>query len=461
MLALYIFLGIIGLGLVVIVHEAGHFLAARAVGITVEVFSVGWGKKMFGIVRGDTEYRISWIPLGGFVKMKGETDYIKAVEEGLDQVETTSDSFFGAAPWKRIIVAMAGPAMNIVFALLVFMIINLSGVSQFSYTNRIVLADDYPSLTRFGEGTPSPAALAGLETGDVIVAVEGVETRNFNDIEKWISFRALDRVSLDVLRNGESIELEARLDLDEETGAGILGILEYIEPVVANLSDPESAALEPGDLILAINGREITQRWDVAMALRDIEVQAGQTLARVQVLRDGQELSLMHPLTYRPEDDTLLLGVFFQGREYEYRSEGLFEAIADSWRDIGYILSGTVRGLGLMFRGLNPLNILSGPVKITYVVGEVTARSLSVSIGQGLQVFFEMLSLLSVALVIGNLLPIPVLDGGQIVISLAEIIKRSPIKPVAFSRYQAVGAVIVFVLIAFILFGDIIFVFNQ
>jgi regulator of sigma E protease len=281
MLALYIFLGIIGLGLVVIVHEAGHFLAARAVGITVEVFSVGWGKKMFGIVRGDTEYRISWIPLGGFVKMKGETDYIKAVEEGLDQVETTSDSFFGAAPWKRIIVAMAGPAMNIVFALLVFMIINLSGVSQFSYTNRIVLADDYPSLTRFGEGTPSPAALAGLETGDVIVAVEGVETRNFNDIEKWISFRALDRVSLDVLRNGESIELEARLDLDEETGAGILGILEYIEPVVANLSDPESAALEPGDLILAINGREITQRWDVAMALRDIEVQAGQTLARV------------------------------------------------------------------------------------------------------------------------------------------------------------------------------------
>ncbi len=452
--------GIIGLGLVVLIHEAGHFFAARAVGIRVEVFSIGWGRKLFGFRRNDTEYRISWIPLGGFVKMKGETAYQSAVEEGKDLIDAEPDSYFGAAPWRRIIVALAGPAMNLIFALIVLSLINLGGYEYRSFSNRIVLSDDFPEYSAI-EGQSSPALRAGLSSGDRILAVDQTTTENFQILSQELSTRALDEVQLTVLRNGEQITRTAELLLDPESGAGILGIYPYIEPIVGGLAEGSTGNLRIGDRILSINGTEVGNSYEVRRALDGIAVGAEQVNADLVIERDGMARELVHPLMYDSERNMLLLGFYYQQGTYRVASDGIFDALASGWNEVWETLAMTFKGLGLMFRGLNPMNALSGPIKITMMVGEITAEGLSQGISTGIRAFFHLLSLLSVALFFGNLLPIPVLDGGQVIISLAEIIKRSPIGTKAFFRYQSIGAVIVFALIAFILFGDLLFIFTR
>lgn len=452
--------GILGLGLVVIIHEAGHFFAARAVGIHVEVFSVGWGKKLIGFHRGGTEYRISWIPLGGFIKMKGEVAYQQAVEQGLDRIEAEKDSFFGAAPWKRIIVSLAGPVMNLIFALLVLTIINLAGYQVGSTDNKVVLADDYPQYIQLPQ-SPSPAAKAGIQTGDRITAIDGVQTENFLEISTELSSKALDTIDLDVQRGQQELSLQAQLLLNPDSGAGFLGIYEYIEPVVGSLLEDAQSDLQPGDRILSINGTEVHQHFDIRRILDGLNVEAEAQSVRLAVLRDGERIELEHPLVFDGENERFLLGFYYGQRSYTVVSDGLFDALGDSWGEIWSTLSMTVKGIGLMFQGLNPMKALSGPIKITMIVGEVTAQGLSQGLAVGLRAFFHLLSLLSVALFFGNLLPIPVLDGGQIVITLVEMIKGSPIHPKAFFRYQAVGAVIIFILIAVILFGDLRFAFTR
>lgn len=453
-----ILFGILGLGLVVIIHEAGHFLAARAVGIDVEVFSVGWGKKLLGITRGGTEYRISLIPLGGFVKMKGETAYQKAIEEGLDEIEPQENSFFSAAPWKRIVVAIAGPAMNLVFALVVLGIINLSGFSYSSFENRIVLADDYPRYHAISS-LPSPAAEAGLQTGDKILAVNGESVENYSELRQLLASNALENVNLQVERDGTMLQRSADLILDNQTGAGILGISPYIEPIIDSPVEGESRGLQPGDRITGINGKEVENSFDVRQILDSLSVGTEQVYADISVIRDGEPVVIEHPLQHNQEQDALYLGYYYSQNTYRHAADGPFDALASGWEEIGNTLAMTLKGLGLMFRGLDPMSALSGPIRIVDMVGQVTAQGLSQGIAEGLRSFFHLLSLLSVALFFGNLLPIPVLDGGQIVVFTAEMIKRKPIKPRTFFRYQTIGAIIVFGLIAFVLFSDLLYIF--
>lgn len=453
-----ILFGILGLGLVVIIHEAGHFLAARAVGIHVEVFSVGWGRKLWGFSRGGTEYRISLIPLGGFVKMKGETAYQKAVEEGLDEIEPQENSFFSAAPWKRIVVAIAGPAMNLLFALLVLAIINLAGFSYSSFENRIVLADDYPEYHTVSD-LPTPAARAGLETGDRILRVNGEAAENYSELRQLLATNALEEVNLQVDRNGQTFQRSAELVLDNQTGAGILGISPFIEPIISTPVEGESRGLEPGDRITAINATEVDNSFDVRRVLDSLPIGTDQVYADITVQRDGEAVTLEHPLQYNQEQDALYLGYYYSQESYRHAAAGPLDALASGWNEIGNTLAMTFKGLGLMFRGLDPMSALSGPIRIVDMVGQVTAQGLSQGIAEGLRSFFHLLSLLSVALFFGNLLPIPVLDGGQIVVFTAEMIKRKPIKPRTFFRYQTIGAIIVFGLIAFVLFSDLLYIF--
>ena len=448
--------GLLGLGLVILVHEAGHFLAARAVGIEVEVFSIGWGKKLIGFRRGATEYRISMVPLGGFAKMKGDTAYRRALEEGHSEIQLEEHSFFSATPWQRIIVAAAGPVMNLLFAVLVLFLINLIGFDYSSFSNRVILVDDFPTYHSLPTDN-SPANRAGVRTGDRITAVNGNRTDNFTMLQQEIASRALETVSLSIERDGEEIVLEPNLMLDETSGAGILGIFPYVEPVIADAGT--SAGLEPEDRIVMVNGQEVKHSYDVQTILDNVAASEKQVSLTIQ--RGNRTLVLEEDLMYNEETQSFSLGYRYATGTYRKASGGFFQAIADGWKESFETLAVTFKGLSLLFRGLKPGVALSGPVRITVLVGEVTAQGLSRGIGEGLRSFFHLLSLLSVALCFGNLLPIPVLDGGQILIFLAEAIKRSPISPKTFFRYQTFGAIIVIGLIAFVLVNDLLFVLGR
>ena len=452
--------GILGLGLVILIHEAGHFFAARAVGIEVEVFSIGWGKKLIGFKKGLTEYRISMIPLGGFVKMKGETAYQQAREDGREEIPREKNSFFQASPWHRIIVAAAGPAMNLLFAIFVLSLINLFGFNYSSFSNKIIVADDFPAFYSLPEGS-SPAAQAGLQTGDRVIAVNGNDTSNFTLLQREIAPRALETVSLTVLRGDRQFSVEASLILNQENGAGVLGVFPFVETIIAAPINDAVSGLQPNDKILAINDTEIQHSYDLRAAMDLLPPSKEQAFVDLSILREGDNIIVRHPLLYDEETQLLSLGYYYTSETYKKTSGGLFQAIADGGAEAFATLSQTFKGLGLLFRGLNPTSALSGPIRITMLVGEVTAQGLSLGLAEGVRSFFHLLSLLSVALFFGNLLPIPVLDGGQIVMCIVEIIKRSPISPKTFFRYQTFGAAIVISLIIFVLFSDLLFVLGS
>ena len=181
-MVLIIVFGVIGFGIMVFVHELGHFLAAKRVGIQVETFSLGWGRKLVGFDYKGTNYRISMIPFGGYCRMKGEDPFRAEEADG-------KGGFFAAAPWKRIVVSAAGPTANVLFAVLVLTMIWWIGFKTYTESNRIVLASEYPLSGIQGE---TPASRAGLQTGDRITAVDGktIQRRCWRD-GAWGEWRDL------------------------------------------------------------------------------------------------------------------------------------------------------------------------------------------------------------------------------------------------------------------------------
>ncbi|MBO7517371.1 MAG: RIP metalloprotease RseP, partial [Spirochaetia bacterium] len=252
---LNIIIGIFGLGLVVFFHESGHFMAAKLCGVKVLTFSIGWGKKLFSFKKGDTEYCISLLPMGGYCKMKGE--------EILDDdtvYEDNHDSLSTAPAWKKAIIYFAGPFMNLVFAIICFSIVWMGGITTTSPPSRIVLASEYSS-----ESGPFAADQAGLKTGDYIIAVNGKSIEHFQDLREAIATKAQEPLELTVDRSGEILKLTITPKLDKSTGAGQVGIYPWIDPVVGNIKEGSSAyiaGLKSGDTILSANGEKVTQYMD-------------------------------------------------------------------------------------------------------------------------------------------------------------------------------------------------------
>ncbi len=450
---LNVLIGLIGLGIVVFVHEAGHLIAAKAVGIEVETFSIGWGRKLAGFNFKGTEYQISVFPFGGFCKMKGEVLLQRAWDEGADRIPEEKGAFFSARPSQRILVAAARPLVNLLFAILVLSVIWGIGFSVMTFENRIVLAADYSS-----DGEQMPAAAAGLETGDRIVAIDATETRSFRQIQERVAQSAGREISLTVERNGDRFERTLVPQLDTSSGAGLIGIYPWIDPVVAAVSEgspAEIAGVRPGDRIDSAAGQQIRHSMEFLNVM-------GRTGRRVpiELQRNGQQVQTEIVPGSR-EDGGLYLGITFQAVEMPSPSLTPPEALARGTREAFSTLALTVRSIALLFQGVDLTQAVAGPIRITYFVGEVATAGLSGGIGGGLRAFFNFLSLVSIALFFMNLLPIPVLDGGQILLYTVEGISRRPLHPKLVYRYQMIGTAIILTLIVFAFFSDILFLAGR
>lgn len=444
-----VLVGLLGLGLVVFVHELGHLIAARASGITVEAFSVGWGRKIWSKTWKNTEYRVGWLPLGGYCKMQGEHALTQAWQQGSSSIDVEPGDFYAAKPWKRIIVLLAGPLVNFAFAGIVLGVIAIIGYSTFSFSNRIVMVSDYFPQER------GAADEAGLQTGDVITMIDDRPITTFRDLQMEVSRSARQERAVTFERDGVRAETEIVPVLDTASGAGRIGVFPWIEPVVGSVREGSPAdlgGLVAGDRLLQIGDTPIEHTVQLDALLRE---QQGATRA-LTVDRAGSQLTLTIIPEHR-DDGSVALGILWQAIEGRSPAFGLISGIGEGFRQAGETLVLTIQGLGLLFTGLDVNQALMGPARITYLVGEVATEGFRGGIGRGLLSFFNFLSLISVTLFFMNLLPIPALDGGQIMLTLFEMVSRRPLHPRLVYRFQVVGTVMILALLTFAVFNDILF----
>lgn len=450
MIVLTILIGIFGFGIMVFVHELGHFLAAKAAGIEVEVFSLGWGRKMVGFTRGGTSYQISWFPIGGYCRLKGEEAITQAAAR-------EKSSFYAASPAQRILVALAGPFANILFAVLVLSFIWWTGFTVYSDDNRIILASEYG----FSSGeSPSPAEKAGLQTGDRVLFINDVPVNYFQDILERIAVSPEEELRLVLERDYRTVTTTITPSLDYQTGAGKIGVYAWRDPVIGEV-EPGSiafrAGLKKGDMIVRLDEREIRNTLDI------FQVLSGQPPSvTVTYLRGGQAGSTNLGLRYG-EEGVPEWGLRFALNVYSSPELGLGGALQRGLAETWQTMTVTIKGIRLLFRGrdINVRNAVAGPLRITYYVGSVATSGFSLGFSEGFVSFFRFLCLLSVVLFIMNLLPLPALDGGQTLIFLLEIIMRRPVSPKIVSRIQVFGFSVLIMLFVLITFSDILFFLGR
>ncbi|MCX7029954.1 MAG: RIP metalloprotease RseP [Spirochaetes bacterium] len=446
---MWFLLAVPALGIMVFMHELGHFLAAKAAGVGVEVFSLGWGPKLVGFSRGGTEYRLSWLPIGGFCKFKGDEGLRRALEQNLSEMPHEEGSFYSVPAWRRIIVVAAGPVASLFSAFLIFTLIWWFGFQVYSADNRIALATDY-TLTSFTE--PPPATVAGLATGDRITAIDGKPVQNFQQIWETVSASADRTLVFTVERAGAGFDVPVAVARDRSSGTGRIGVYSWLDPVVSTVASGSAAALaglQPGDRIVRAGPRDVRQTIDLEQALADRPASLPIVFQRDGTVRDAV-------LVLEYADNRSNLGLVFV--DHAYRSPrmnlgmAVQKAAAETWQTA--VL--TVRGIGLLFRGIDLREAVAGPIGIIGLIGTTAQSGFSRGFGTGVVATFELLAFLSVTLFLMNLLPLPALDGGQIVFSVVEIIRGRAVKPRLIWRVQMIGFSFLMVLFLVLTFNDLL-----
>lgn len=433
-MATTILLGIISIGILIFVHESGHFLAARSVGIRVEVFSIGWGKGIQLFKWKETRIQLGWIPFGGYCKLAG--DSLK------DEVTESQDEYYSSSPVKRILVALGGPVFNYFFAVILFSMVIIIGYEINTYSNRIILAKGEDVLTG---GRKTPARSAGLIDGDILLEINGKKISSWDDITENIVRNALKPLRLKVLRGEKIYELVVTPELDEETGRGLIGIYPWVEPVVGNVVQGEPADLagiRKGDRIIAVNGREIQHYLDF---YQTIEGKSGGEV-KVTILSEGVTKEVY--LIPQKVDEYDSAGLSFLQFSYRTESYPLYISIGKGFIKSFEVVNDTVRGIVLVFSGkIRARTAVAGPVKLIYLSGTIAK--------EGFIDFLRIMSYLSVAFFIINLVPFPAIDGSHIVISLYELISRKKPNILLIQKIQVFGFIFLILVLIFVTMNDI------
>jgi regulator of sigma E protease len=446
-----ILIGLAGLGLMVFVHELGHFVAAKMNGVDVEVFSLGWGPRLAGFRHRGTSYQISWFPIGGFCKMKGEM--VPGIAGGAAGTPPVPEkgSFLAAPPWRRIVIYVFGPLFNLVFAMVAFALIWGIGFRIPSPDNRVVLATDY-TLDSFPQ--KPPATTAGLRTGDRVTEIDGLPVEKFQDILESVSISPGTALRITVQRGGAGTQtLTVTPQLDKETGAGRIGIYAWVDPLVRSVASGSAAAiggLLPGDRIIETDGRPVNNTMDLFQALAPRPAKLPITYERAG-RRETATLVFVYDEKGSPN-----LGIGFAFEIYRSPRLGLGGALKKSAEETWSTVTLTVKGIGLLFQGINVRNAVAGPLGITSAIGNTATSGFQMGVGAGLVSLFRLLSLLSVVLFLMNLLPIPAMDGGQIVLLLIEVLRGRPVRPSLTWRLQMIGFTLMISLFLLVTLNDIL-----
>jgi regulator of sigma E protease len=423
------------LGVLVFIHELGHFLLARWNGVRVLTFSLGFGPKLLKFQRGDTEYCISAIPLGGYVKMAGENP--EDPQTGAD------DEFLAKSKWQRFQILIAGPLMNIFLAVVLLAVVLMGGAEVLAYL-------DQPAVVGLVQ-PGSPAEKAGLVPGDTITKFGTADVRTWEHLDMAVASRPEREVEVVVQRGGREERLKIRPDLSElrtRNGArfevGVIGVLPDVYPSVASFvagKPAESSGLKPGDVILALDGERMVFGSQIA---ETISKKSGDKPIEFRIRRDGVEQTIA--ITPYREGERTLVGLYPSDATRSYKPTP-FEAVGMSvQRNIemaGMILN-TLKDL---FTGEASPKQLMGPVGIAQLSGE--------SAQAGWVALLALMASISLNLGLINLMPIPVLDGGHIFIMAIETISRRDFSLQVKEKMLFVGFVLLMTLMVTVIYNDL------
>jgi regulator of sigma E protease len=422
---------ILVLGTVVVFHEFGHFLAAKAFGITVEVFSVGFGPRIAGFTFRGTEYRVAWIPLGGYVKLKGEI----APEDG----HTPEPGELMAHPrWQRFIVFVMGAVFNIITAVSLTTVIFMIGEQEPTYLQ------EPPVVGSVAEN--SPATQADIRPGDLIVSFGGQDVLTWDDLTMEIMLSPQQTKEVVLQREGKRLSTLLRVDADPRNANGVASVYPATDGVVAQEvhsgTPADEAGLEAGDLLVAVDGTVITSSSQLVPIIR---AATGQPM-HFTVKRGEESLEL----TIVPED---VGGVGQAGvnlveivptvtRSYPFVTAVRLSVLRNlEWLNTIY------KSLALASTGQLSLRAFSGPIEIVRFSGQAAQR--------GGTTFLKWIAIISLNLGVINLLPIPPLDGGHLLFITIEGVSRRELSLQLKERMMQAGLILLFLFMGAILYFDI------
>lgn len=402
------------LGFLILIHEGGHFLVAKACKVKVKEFSIGFGPKIFEHFGKETKYTLRLIPFGGFVDMLGETERID--ETG---------SFSNSSVWKRIAIVVAGATVNIIFGFIVYfslMAIDFKEVSN-------IVSEILPEYS---------VNLADLQVGDEIKSINGKKIHLKTDIDEYLKNTNNADLILGIERNGKKKEINVKATKNITKYVGIYfgdsdnlnSEIKYVNPD----SPAEIAGLKQGDKIVGINGIKTENPMEIANNINtdivEFTIKRNETEKNIKVNTKNVE--------------AYLLGVKFESAEASFQNRIYY----GYWESIKYIQS-LGESIITLFKGDVEINQMMGPIGISEVIVKT----------KGVSEFVYFLSIISLSLGISNLLPIPALDGGRIVLLIIEAVRRKPLKQETEITIQMIGFSFIILLSLYISFNDVIRIF--
>lgn len=428
---------ILVLGAMIFIHELGHFLAAKAFGVRVLIFSLGFGKRLLGFRRGDTDYRLSLLPFGGYVKMSGD--------DPSEVREQDPGDFLGKPRWQRFLIVVMGPVMNLTMA-----VVLLAGLYRFHYQRQAY--HEQPARIGFVEAG-SPAEERGLQPGDLIKRAGHILNPKWEDVDLLVLTTVDEPIPIEVERNGETLRLSITPRASGPNRTGEAGWYPYVPGVVEQVEPGLPAAqagIQPGDQIIGLDGKRIYFWLYVAKALQE----NGGKPVEVLVRRGEQEMTLpMTPVLSEVRGEKIWrIGVAFQS-QIVVRQLPWAEAWSAAVRDNIRNTLATFDVLGKILTGRMSTRSLAGPIGIAQISGQAYRA--------GIPELLMIVAFISLQLGIFNLLPIPVLDGGVILLLLVESAIRRDLSLQVKERFAQLGIVFLLLLAVFVVYNDLMKTFSP
>ncbi len=418
--------GLLFIGLVIYIHELGHFIVSKLCKVDVDVLSYGIGPKVLSVRYKHTEFRLSAIPFGGYCRMKGSVDLTRALEKNAKTISITEKgSFFSVSPYLRFLIYLSGPLTNFILTFLLILLSASIPVEHLSNEAIITPVSEYIEVFN------SEIKQENIRKGDIIITLDGKDIKDWEDAERILISKKGKELPVTVYRDGDLVY--TKLVPQRDDSGYSYGVTNIQKPIIAR---SECSELLAGDTIIKANGKDIENTLDL--------YSLGTTNLDLVVLRDGNEVSVKLDYPYLP------FAWYSSFRKYSQGGNIFSYAIKQTIT----LSKTTLKAFGALFtfNFKEARKVISSPTQVASSFTNISSLALKTSINSGIRTLFYLLAIVSISVCIGNILPIPTFDGGQMLICVFEMIKGRPLHPKSYLVLQLSGMIISWIIVSVMYF---------